>query len=104
MKNYKIKTNFGSPETNKTGINFMAFIVIAKNAKYDFSVWLITGSNQADIKWIWIQSEKLFKCFPRYKKRTFAFSLSYCIYAPLTIFPAHLKYKMLIFLPTSYNI
>ena len=57
---YNIKTSFVSPDgpkarSNKTGIRFMIFILIfVENClKYvvmhDFSVWLKTGSNLADI-------------------------------------------------------
>ncbi len=57
MKNYKIKNRFVSPEearANKTGINFMIFILISietcllLDAIHYFSVWLRTGSNPAD--------------------------------------------------------
>ena len=71
MKNFKNETSCVSSEepnalSDKTGINFMIFILIFLEnclhygAKHDFSVWLRTGSNPADINWFQSHTGKYF--------------------------------------------
>ena len=56
VKNFEIKTSFVRPRalSNKTGVNFIIFILLfvkicIYDMVYDFSVWLESGSNPADI-------------------------------------------------------
>ena len=57
IKKYKIKTSFARPEgpkaqANITAINYIDFYFINRgkyNNIHDFSAWLRTGSNPADI-------------------------------------------------------
>ena len=68
IEKYKIYTSFLSPErlkaeSNKTGFDFMILFNIRENClQYDmlheFSVWLRTSCNPADINRFWSHTEK----------------------------------------------